>query len=70
MLDCIELQEGSERFFSLIGPTEEQKVAKTGQMVVFGNDGEEVQVASALADTSTNTTNISSLDILLIGGVH
>jgi redox-sensitive bicupin YhaK (pirin superfamily) len=52
---------------ALIGPAEKQKIAKTGQMIIFDNDGEEVEI-SAPADSIT-TTNKSALDILLIGGL-
>ena len=52
----------------LFWPTEKQNIAKTGQMVVFDNDGEEV-IVSAPVDSTTNSTNKSALDILLIGGV-
>jgi quercetin 2,3-dioxygenase len=45
-------------------PAEKQKIAKTGQMVVFDKDGE--GVAFSVAATSTNK---SALDMLLIGGV-
>ena len=48
----------------LFGPAEKQKIAKTGQMVVFDKDGE--GVAFSVAATSTNK---SALDMLLIGGV-
>lgn len=52
---------------ALIGPAEKQKIAKAGQMIIFKDDGEEVEI-SAPAD-STTTTNNSALDILLIGGL-
>jgi quercetin 2,3-dioxygenase len=52
---------------ALIGPAEKQKIVKTGQMIIFDNDGEEVEI-SAPADSIT-TTNKSALDILLIGGL-
>ena len=48
----------------MFGPAEKQKIAKTGQMVVFDKDGE--GVAFSVAATSTNK---SALDMLLIGGV-
>lgn len=51
---------------ALIGPVEERKV-KSGQMVVFDNNGEKV-VISAAADSITDTKN-SALNMLLIGGV-
>jgi redox-sensitive bicupin YhaK (pirin superfamily) len=55
----------------LFGPTKRQKIAKTGQMVIFDNDGEEVVIVSAPSadDTATNTADKSALDILLIGGI-
>jgi redox-sensitive bicupin YhaK (pirin superfamily) len=52
---------------ALIGPAEKQKIAKAGQMIIFKDDGEEVEI-SAPADSIT-TTNNSALDILLIGGL-
>jgi redox-sensitive bicupin YhaK (pirin superfamily) len=52
---------------ALIASAEKQKIAKTGQMIIFDNDGEEV-VISAPADSIT-TTNKSALDILLIAGL-
>ena len=45
-------------------PPDKQNIAKKGQMVVFDTDGEGVAVS--VAATSTNK---SSLDILLIGGI-
>jgi redox-sensitive bicupin YhaK (pirin superfamily) len=55
---------------ALICPAENQKTAKTRQMVIFDNDGEEVVISTPTADDSTSaTTNKSALDILLIGGV-
>jgi quercetin 2,3-dioxygenase len=50
-----------------IGSQGKQKIAKAGQMIIFKDDGEEVEI-SAPAD-STTTTNNSALDILLIGGL-
>ena len=52
---------------ALIGPAEKQKIVKAGQMIIFKDDGEEVEI-SAPADSNT-TTNNSALDILLIGGL-
>jgi redox-sensitive bicupin YhaK (pirin superfamily) len=52
---------------ALIGPAEKQKIAKAGQMIIFKDDGEEVEI-SAPADSITITNN-SALDILLIGGL-
>ena len=55
---------------ALICPAENQKTAKTRQMVIFDNDGEEVIVSSPTGyDSTSATTNKSALDILLIGGV-
>jgi quercetin 2,3-dioxygenase len=58
---------------ALIGPAEKQKIAKTGQMVIFDNDGEEVVISAVAADhtnSATTTTGESAvLDILLIGGI-
>lgn len=56
---------------AIFGTTEKQKIAKTGQMIIFDNDGEEIVVSAPAAhDTaSTTTTNKSALDMLLIGGV-
>jgi redox-sensitive bicupin YhaK (pirin superfamily) len=53
---------------AILGPAENQKTAKAGQMVIFDNDGEEVVVANASIDNATSA-NKSALDILLIGGV-
>jgi redox-sensitive bicupin YhaK (pirin superfamily) len=55
-------------------PAEKRKTAKTGQMVIFDNNGEEVAISapSAVDDDSTSATTINKsavLDILLIGGV-
>jgi redox-sensitive bicupin YhaK (pirin superfamily) len=52
----------------LFGPAEKQKIAKAGQMVIFDNNGEELAVSAPAYDTIT-TTNKSTLDILLVGGV-
>jgi redox-sensitive bicupin YhaK (pirin superfamily) len=49
----------------LFGPAEKQKIAKTGQMVVYDKDGEGVAISVAAA----TSTNKSALDMLLIGGV-
>ena len=47
----------------LFGPAEKQKLAKIGQMIIFGKDGQEVLI-------SADTTNAKSpLDVLLIGGI-
>jgi quercetin 2,3-dioxygenase len=47
----------------LFGPAEKQKLAKTGQMIIFGKDGGGVLI-------SADTTNAESpLDVLLIGGI-
>jgi quercetin 2,3-dioxygenase len=55
---------------AIFGTTEKQKIAKTGQMIIFDNDGEEIVVSAPAHDTaSTTTTNKSALDMLLIGGV-
>lgn len=59
---------------AIAGPAEKQKTAKTGQMVIFDNNGEEVAISapSAVDDDSTSATTINKsavLDILLIGGV-
>jgi quercetin 2,3-dioxygenase len=52
---------------AIFGPIENQKSAKTGQMIIFDDDGGEVQVSAAAGTVTTN--NNSTLDILLIGGV-
>jgi redox-sensitive bicupin YhaK (pirin superfamily) len=56
---------------AIFGTTEKQKIAKTGQMIIFDNDGEEIVVSAPAHDTAstTTTTNKSALDMLLIGGV-
>lgn len=54
---------------AIFGPAEKQKTAKTGQMVIFDNDGEEVVLSAPATDDSTSTTSRSTLDVLLIGGV-
>lgn len=57
---------------AIIRPTENQKTAKTGQMVIFDNDAEVVVSAPAADDTiTTNTTaaNKPVLDMLLIAGI-
>jgi quercetin 2,3-dioxygenase len=51
----------------VFGTSENQKIAKTGQMVVFDKDGEEVAITINAA-TNTNN-NESSVDMLLIGGI-
>ncbi len=55
---------------ALFGPIKNQKSANTGQMIIFDNDGEEVEIgAAASTATTTTTNNKSALDFLLIGGV-
>jgi redox-sensitive bicupin YhaK (pirin superfamily) len=48
-----------------VGTAEKQRIAKTGQIVVFDNVGEGV----AITASSTTTPNESALDVLLIGGI-
>ena len=53
---------------AFLGPIKNQKSANTGQMIIFDNDGEEVEIG-APQSTATTTNNKSALDFLLIGGV-
>ena len=52
---------------AVFGTSEKQKIAKTGQMVVFEKDGEGVAITTTTATTSNNIE--SSIDMLLIGGI-
>jgi redox-sensitive bicupin YhaK (pirin superfamily) len=50
---------------AIFGAAEKQWTAKAGQMVIFDNDGQEVTIGAPAYDS----TNKSTVDVLLIGGV-
>lgn len=58
---------------AIIRLAENQKTAKTGQMVIFDNDAEVVVVSAPASDdtitTNTTAANKPVLDILLIAGI-